>query len=76
MDSYGADFSVLFVAVCECIAVMWVYGKSRLISDSWEKNITQMPIHLKTKSASALHIETEKGLLFETRNQQKKLKAS
>ena len=27
MDSYGADFSVLFVAVCECIAVMWVYGK-------------------------------------------------
>ena len=38
MDSYGADFSVLFVAVCECIAVMWVYGKSRLLSDSWEKN--------------------------------------
>ena len=27
MDSYGADFSVLFVAICECIAVMWVYGK-------------------------------------------------
>ena len=27
MDHFGADFSVLFVAACECIAVMWVYGK-------------------------------------------------
>jgi len=27
MDSYGADFSVLCVATCECVAVLWVYGK-------------------------------------------------
>jgi len=27
MDHFGADFSVLFVAACETIAVMWVYGK-------------------------------------------------
>jgi hypothetical protein len=27
MDHFGADFSVLFVAACECFAVMWVYGK-------------------------------------------------
>lgn len=26
MDHFGADFSVLFVAACECVAVMWVYG--------------------------------------------------
>ncbi|XP_052214722.1 sodium- and chloride-dependent glycine transporter 2-like isoform X2 [Dreissena polymorpha] len=33
MDSWGADFSVLFVAVCETIAVMWVYGVHRFIKD-------------------------------------------
>jgi len=27
MDGYGADFSVLCVATCECVAVLWVYGK-------------------------------------------------
>lgn len=34
MDSYGADFSVLFVAVCECIAVMWVYGVKNFLRDA------------------------------------------
>ncbi|KAL4220998.1 hypothetical protein ACF0H5_019261 [Mactra antiquata] len=33
MDHYGADFSVLFVATCECIAVMWVYGVKRFLKD-------------------------------------------
>lgn len=33
MDHYGADFSVLFVATCECIAVMWVYGVRRFMND-------------------------------------------
>ncbi|WAR15067.1 S6A14-like protein [Mya arenaria] len=33
MDAYGADFSVLFVATCECIGVMWVYGVNRFIAD-------------------------------------------
>ncbi|KAL3861998.1 hypothetical protein ACJMK2_008004 [Sinanodonta woodiana] len=33
MDSYGADFSMLFVATCEAIAVMWVYGVKRFIGD-------------------------------------------
>ncbi|KAL3861994.1 hypothetical protein ACJMK2_008000 [Sinanodonta woodiana] len=34
MDGFGADFSLLFVATCECIAVMWVYGVKRFISDT------------------------------------------
>ncbi|KAL5015469.1 hypothetical protein ScPMuIL_009739 [Solemya velum] len=33
MDHYGADFSVLFVACCEVIAVMWVYGVLRFVKD-------------------------------------------
>lgn len=33
MDHYGADFSVLFVATCECISVMWVYGVRRFLND-------------------------------------------
>ncbi|KAK3599573.1 hypothetical protein CHS0354_035811 [Potamilus streckersoni] len=34
MDGFGADFSLLFVATCECIGVMWVYGVKRFISDT------------------------------------------
>lgn len=34
MDSYGADFSVLYVAVFECIAVMWVYGVKNFVRDA------------------------------------------
>lgn len=33
MDHYGADFAVLFVACCECIAVMWVYGIRNFLKD-------------------------------------------
>lgn len=33
MDYYGADFAVLCVASCESIAVMWVYGFRRFLSD-------------------------------------------
>lgn len=33
MDHFGADFSVLFVAACECVAVMWVYGAPRFMRD-------------------------------------------
>ncbi|KAK3100064.1 hypothetical protein FSP39_014142 [Pinctada imbricata] len=33
MDHFGADFSVLFVATCECMAVMWVYGARRFVRD-------------------------------------------
>ncbi|XP_060078471.1 sodium- and chloride-dependent neutral and basic amino acid transporter B(0+)-like [Ylistrum balloti] len=33
MDHYGADFSVLFVASCECVAVMWVYGAKRFMKN-------------------------------------------
>ncbi|KAH3821636.1 hypothetical protein DPMN_123401 [Dreissena polymorpha] len=33
MDSWGADFSVLFVAVCETIAVMWVYRVHCFVKD-------------------------------------------
>ncbi|KAK3599575.1 hypothetical protein CHS0354_035812 [Potamilus streckersoni] len=34
MDNYGTDFSVLFLAFCESVAVMWVYGIRRLIDDA------------------------------------------
>lgn len=27
MDHYGADFSVLILAFCEVVSVMWVYGE-------------------------------------------------
>ncbi|KAK3599565.1 hypothetical protein CHS0354_035804 [Potamilus streckersoni] len=33
LDSYGADFSLLFLATCECIAVFWVYGIRRFVKD-------------------------------------------
>ncbi|XP_029653768.2 sodium- and chloride-dependent glycine transporter 2 [Octopus sinensis] len=33
LDGYAADFSVLCVAACELIAVMWVYGSRRLMND-------------------------------------------
>ncbi|KAJ8319928.1 hypothetical protein KUTeg_001515 [Tegillarca granosa] len=33
MDKYGADFSVLFVAACECFAVMWVYEYNDNVND-------------------------------------------
>ncbi|KAL3861992.1 hypothetical protein ACJMK2_007998 [Sinanodonta woodiana] len=33
LDGYGADFSVLFVAACECVAVFWVYGIRRFVND-------------------------------------------
>ncbi|XP_059144574.1 sodium- and chloride-dependent glycine transporter 1-like [Physella acuta] len=33
MDHYGADFSVLFVAFCEVVSVMWVYGVMRFFND-------------------------------------------
>ncbi|KAH9515558.1 hypothetical protein Btru_011395 [Bulinus truncatus] len=33
MDHYGADFSVLIVACCEVISVMWVYGVMKFMKD-------------------------------------------
>uniref|UniRef100_A0A0L8GB08 Transporter n=2 Tax=Octopus bimaculoides TaxID=37653 RepID=A0A0L8GB08_OCTBM len=33
LDGYAADFSVLCVASCELIAVMWVYGSRRFMND-------------------------------------------
>ncbi|XP_052261295.1 sodium- and chloride-dependent neutral and basic amino acid transporter B(0+)-like [Dreissena polymorpha] len=33
LDFFGADFSVLFIAVCESIAIMWVYGVKRFMKD-------------------------------------------
>lgn len=33
MDHYGADFALLFVGTCECIAVMWVYGVRNFLKD-------------------------------------------
>ncbi|CAI9731435.1 sodiumchlorideB0+-likedependent and chloride-dependent neutral and basic amino acid transporter B0+- [Octopus vulgaris] len=33
LDGYAADFSVLCVASCELIAVMWVYGARRFINN-------------------------------------------
>ncbi|XP_052285937.1 sodium- and chloride-dependent glycine transporter 2-like isoform X2 [Dreissena polymorpha] len=33
MDFFGSDFSVLFIAVCESIAIMWVYGVKRFMKD-------------------------------------------
>ncbi|KAH3823019.1 sodium- and chloride-dependent neutral and basic amino acid transporter B(0+)-like [Dreissena polymorpha] len=33
MDFFGADYSVLFVATCESIAIMWVYGIDRFMQD-------------------------------------------
>lgn len=33
MDGYGADFSVLCVATCECVSVFWVYGVTRFMKD-------------------------------------------
>ncbi|KAL3861997.1 hypothetical protein ACJMK2_008003 [Sinanodonta woodiana] len=33
MDHYGADFAVLFVSSCECVAVIWVYGIKNFIGD-------------------------------------------
>ncbi|ESO85197.1 hypothetical protein LOTGIDRAFT_235858 [Lottia gigantea] len=33
MDHYGADFSVLFIAACEAVAVAWVYGVLRFWRD-------------------------------------------
>ncbi|KAK3092741.1 hypothetical protein FSP39_006776, partial [Pinctada imbricata] len=33
MDHFGADYSVLVVASCECVAVMWVYGARTFIND-------------------------------------------
>ncbi|XP_059144575.1 sodium- and chloride-dependent neutral and basic amino acid transporter B(0+)-like [Physella acuta] len=33
MDHYGADFSVLILAFCEVVSVMWVYGVMRFFND-------------------------------------------
>ncbi|KAL3861996.1 hypothetical protein ACJMK2_008002 [Sinanodonta woodiana] len=34
LDNYGTDFSVLFLAFCESVAVMWVYGIRRFTNDA------------------------------------------
>ncbi|XP_041377521.1 sodium- and chloride-dependent glycine transporter 2-like isoform X2 [Gigantopelta aegis] len=33
MADYGADFSVLVVASCECVGIMWVYGVRKFLKD-------------------------------------------
>ncbi|KAL3861991.1 hypothetical protein ACJMK2_007997 [Sinanodonta woodiana] len=33
LDVYGSDFAVLLIASCECVAVFWVYGIKRFVSD-------------------------------------------
>ncbi|XP_063978834.1 sodium- and chloride-dependent glycine transporter 1-like isoform X2 [Diachasmimorpha longicaudata] len=33
MDKYAANWSVLLIAICECILVAWVYGADRFLDD-------------------------------------------
>ncbi|GAB6029247.1 Solute carrier 6 [Chamberlinius hualienensis] len=33
LDEYGSSTSLIFIAICECIAIAWVYGISRLCDD-------------------------------------------
>lgn len=31
MDNYAATYSTLMVGLCECIAIAWVYGESKVV---------------------------------------------
>lgn len=33
MDKYAANWSVLLIAICECILVAWIYGADRFLND-------------------------------------------
>jgi solute carrier family 6 (neurotransmitter transporter, glycine) member 5/9 len=33
MDVYGGGVGVLFIAIAECIGLLWIYGLSRIVSD-------------------------------------------
>ncbi|KAK3916117.1 Sodium- and chloride-dependent glycine transporter 2 [Frankliniella fusca] len=33
MDVYGGGLAVLFIAICECCSLVWIYGLRRLCSD-------------------------------------------
>jgi hypothetical protein len=54
MDHFGADFSVLFVAACECFAVMWVYGKVIILVQYIQKLPALQEISLDIMNESAI----------------------
>ncbi|KAG4070471.1 hypothetical protein HA402_005703 [Bradysia odoriphaga] len=33
MDKYAANWSVLIIAICECILIAWIYGSERFLND-------------------------------------------
>lgn len=33
MDKYAANWSVLLIAICECILIAWFYGSERFLND-------------------------------------------
>lgn len=33
MDKYAANWSVLLIAICECVLISWVYGSDRFLND-------------------------------------------
>lgn len=33
MDSYGGSYSLIFIAIFECVAIMWIYGLRRFCDD-------------------------------------------
>lgn len=33
MDKYAANWSVLLIAICECVLISWVYGSQRFLND-------------------------------------------
>lgn len=33
LDNYGGSIPLVFIAICECIAIMWIYGFDRLSFD-------------------------------------------
>lgn len=33
MDKYAANWSVLLIAICECILIAWIYGSERFLND-------------------------------------------
>lgn len=36
LDEYGVSLSVLFIVMCEMIAVCWFYGVKRFSNDIWK----------------------------------------
>lgn len=33
MDKYGGSTALIFIAICECIAISWVYGYKNIAAD-------------------------------------------